>query len=114
MRWMKPNLKSIYGLLGHVGPQTQPASDLQTERIRQAMMNEMAVSDLSETYPLVARRIFYADTVHALWYVRSDLMTALAGEWGETLAQQKMAVLSRMFEGLLPEARRYRESRRRG
>ena len=114
MRWMKPNLKSIYGLLGHVGPLTEPASELRTEQVRQAMMDEMAVADLSERYPLVARRIFYADTVHALWYVRSDLMTALASEWGETLAQQKMAVLSRMFEGLLPEARRYRESRRRG
>ncbi len=114
MRWMKPNLKSIYGLLGHAGPQAEPAWDQRMDRVRQAMMDEMAVGDLSERYPMVARRIFYADTVHALWYVRSDLMTALAGEWGETLAQQKMAMLSRLFEGLLPEARNYRESRRPG
>ena len=112
MRWLKPNLKSIYGMLGHAGPLAEPTAEMRTLGVRQAMLAAMAGGDLSERYPLVARRIFYADDIKALWYVRSDLMAALAGEWGETVAQEKIAVLTRLFEGLLPEARGNRESRR--
>ena len=112
MRWLKPNLKSIYGLLGHVGPLAGPAAELRTQGVRQAMLDAMAVGDLHERLPLVARRIFHADHIQDLWYARSDLMTALAGEWGETVAQEKMAELTRLFVGLLPEARSYQESRR--
>ena len=111
MRWLKPNLKSFYGMLGHAGPMAEPAAEMRTQGVRRAMIDAMAGGDLSERYPQVARRIFHAGDIHALWYARSDLMHALAGEWGETVAQKKIAVLTRLFEGLLPEARGYRESR---
>ena len=112
MRWAKPNLKSIYGLLGHAGPLAPPAAELRTQAVRQAMLDALSHGDLSERYPLVARRIFYADHIQDLWYARSDIMTALSSEWGETVAQEKITALTLLFDGLLPEARSYQQSRR--
>ena len=105
MRWLKPNLRSIYGLLGQAGPMAPPALAIRVEEVRQAMLDALAVGDLSETQPQIVRRIFYAQDIQTLWYARSDVMTALAGELGEAIAQEKIAALTRLFDGLLSEAR---------
>ena len=50
----------------------------------------------------VTRRIRYANDIQALWYLRGDLMAALASTRGEMAARQQVQQITRMFEGLLP------------
>ena len=112
MRWLKPTLNSLYGLLGQAPPMPELAVELRTQGVRQAMLDVMAEEGFGERHPRVVRRIFYADDVEVLWYVRSDMMMALAGERGETFAQGKVDHVSGLFEGLLPAGLIPRKSRR--
>lgn len=109
MRWFKPNLNSIYSLLGRTVPQPAPAAAFRTEAVRQIMLETMTAIGLDQSHPQVYHRIFFAQDVQALWYTRSDLMTVLASEQGEAFAQEKIAVISSLFDGLLPQSLRYRE-----
>ena len=111
MRWFKPNLNSIYSLLGRTPPQSSPAAAFRTEAVRQMMLETMTVVELEKSHPQVYHRICFAQDIQALWYARSDLMTALASEHGESFAQEKIAVVSGLFDGLLPQSLKYREPR---
>jgi hypothetical protein len=53
-------------------------------------------------FPQITRRIRYANDVQALWYLRGDLMGALAAMHGEVVAREKLASITDMFQGLLP------------
>ncbi|MEO8857250.1 MAG: hypothetical protein ABI343_09705 [Burkholderiaceae bacterium] len=108
MRWLKPNLKSIYSLLGKPPPTEAPAQTFRMEAVRQTMLDVTKASGLEARHPELVRQIAYAVDIQALWYVRSDLMTAIASERGETFAQEKIAGISALFEGLLPQSFRYR------
>ena len=59
--------------------------------------------------PSLIRRIRFANDLQELWYIRSDLMTALAFTRGEQQAQQEIGTISKMFDQLLPEARSYKQ-----
>ena len=109
MRWFKPNLNSVYSLLGRTAPQASPAAAFRTEAVRQIMRETMTAIGLEQSHPQVYHRIFFAQDIQALWYARSDLMTALASEHGESFAQEKIAALSSLFDGLLPPSLKYRE-----
>lgn len=111
MRWIKPNLKSIYGLLGQSAPPAAPVAPSRLQAVRVAMLDAAMACDIGKLHPHVVRRISYADDIRALWYARSDLMMALANERGEAFAQQQITNLSPLFDGLLPEAASYRQSR---
>jgi hypothetical protein len=50
----------------------------------------------------VQRRVRYANDIQGLWYLRGDLLAALASVQGEQEARQKVLRVSRMFQGLLP------------
>ena len=101
MRWFKPSLRnSIYGLLGH-GEPTASVLDCRTEDIREAML-ELLPEDGGRRFPQVIRRIRYAADVHALWYLRGDLMAALADVHGEMEARRHIGAVTSMFRGLLP------------
>ncbi len=113
MRWLKTNLQSIHGLLGPSGRQVQSAARSRTESARQAMLDAMTDAGLDELYRPVVERIRYADGIEALWYVRSDMMTALAAERGEAYARRKLDALSRLFEAVLPTGLGSIELRRR-
>ena len=63
MRWLKPNLRSISGLLGHASPLAGPALELRTEDVRQAMLGTMIASGIGERLPLLLSRIRYADVI---------------------------------------------------
>ena len=111
MRWFKPNLKSIYGILGRPDPIARPDATIRVETVRRAMLDTMAADGIDIQYRQVFNKIRYAGSIQSLWYARSDVMGALAAERGEAFAQQRMADLSRLFSGLLPEARDYRPPR---
>jgi hypothetical protein len=90
MRWLKPNLRSsIYGLLG---------SPIAPSESMLALLGEAGLKH----FPQITRRIRYASDVQALWYLRGDLMAALASIHGEMAARQRIASVTQMFNGLLP------------
>lgn len=102
MRWIKPSIRSsIYGLLGgHTAP-TESTLENGTEDIRQAMLDMLGDTGPRQ-FPQLTRRVRYASDVQALWYLRGELMAALASMHGEAGARDRVARLNAMFRGLLP------------
>lgn len=101
MRWFKPVKNSIYGLLGNPQPPSESTLEGSTEDIRETMLGLLGDSG-PKHFPHITRRIRYANDVQALWYLRGDLMGALATMYGESAARQKMQEVTQMFQGLLP------------
>ena len=102
MRWLKPNLRSsIYGLLGNPVTPSESILENGTEDIRETMLNVLGETG-PKHFPQITRRIRYANDVQALWYLRGDLMAALASMHGESKAREKLASVTAQFQGLLP------------
>lgn len=102
MRWFKPNLRSsIYGLLGNPVAPSESTLESGTEDVREAMLVALGEAG-PKHFPQVTRRIRYANDIQALWYLRGDLMAALAAMHGEMAARERVASLTEMFQGLLP------------
>ncbi len=110
MRWLKPNLRSsIYGLLGNPLPPSESVLETGTEDIRESMLSVLGESG-PKHFPHITRRIRYASDIQALWYLRGDLMAALATVHGEMAARQRVAEVTQMFQGLLPNGLNSRPS----
>ena len=110
MRWLKPGLRSsIYGLLGNPLAPSESVLENGTEDIRESMLTILGEAG-SKDFPQITRRIRYANDIQALWYLRGDLMAALASMHGELAARQKIASVTQMFQGLLPGALNSRPS----
>lgn len=102
MRWFKGSIRtSIYGLLGNSPGPTDSTLENGTEDIREAMLGLLG-DDSTKRFPHVTRRIRYANDIQALWYLRGDLMAALASLHGEAGARERMREITEMFQGLLP------------
>jgi hypothetical protein len=102
MRWFKGNLRnSIYGLLGNPATPSDSVLDEGTEDIREAMLALLEEAG-SRQFANVTRRVRYANDVQALWYLRGDVMAALASTQGESSARSKVHQVTRMFHGLMP------------
>lgn len=102
MRWFKGSIRSsIYGLLGNPAGPTESTLETSTEDIREAMLGLLGDAGPKQ-FPNVTRRIRYANDVQALWYLRGDLMAALAATQGEAEARQRIQQITKMFQGLLP------------
>ena len=71
------------------------------EDIRDSMLFILG-EDGAKQFPQATRRIRYATDIKDLWYLRGDLMAALAGLHGESSARQKIASINNQFQGLLP------------
>jgi hypothetical protein len=101
MRWLKPTLRSVYGLLGTPPAPSDSALEGGTEDIREAMLSCLGQGGAGR-FPQITRRIRYASDIQSLWYLRGDLMGALASMHGEAEARAKMLDISAQFRGLLP------------
>ena len=102
MRWFKANLRqSIYGLLGNPVLPSDSVLESGTEDIREAMLTLLTEAG-GRQFANVQRRVRYANDIQGLWYLRGDLLAALAAVQGEQEARQKVLRVSRMFQGLLP------------
>ncbi|MES2939444.1 MAG: hypothetical protein V4864_17280 [Pseudomonadota bacterium] len=103
MRWLKPNLRSsIYGLLGQQAPTpSESVLENSTEDIREAMLALLG-DDGPKRFASITRRIRYANDIQGLWYLRGDLMAALATLHGEAEARKRVQGITEMFQGLLP------------
>jgi hypothetical protein len=111
MRWLKANLKSsIYGLLGNPIAPSDSILESGTEDIRESMLLVMGEAG-TKHFTQVTRRIRYANDIQALWYLRGDLMAALAAMHGEMAAREKVASITAQFQGLLPNGLSSRSSR---
>lgn len=109
MRWLKPKLRnSIYGLLGHPQP-SHSILEEGIEDIREAMLTLLGAG-APQKFPQITRRIRYANDIQALWYLRGDLMAAIAVDHGEMTARDKVAGITAQFQGLLPNGLNSRPS----
>lgn len=110
MRWLKPNLRSsIYGLLGNPVAPSESILESGTEDIRESMLAVLGQNG-PKHFPQITRRIRYANDIQALWYLRGDLMAALASMHGEMAAREKVASITSQFRGLLPNGLNSRPS----
>jgi hypothetical protein len=102
MRWFKGTLRnSIYGLLGNPVSPSDSVLEEGTEDIREAMLallNEAGPKQFAN----VTRRVRYANDLQGLWYLRGDVLAALAASHGEAAARHKVQRVTEMFQGLLP------------
>ena len=101
MRWLKPNLRSISGLLGNPPAPTHSVLEGGMEDVRDSMLASLGATGQKD-FPQITRRIRYAGDIHALWYLRGDLMGALASMHGEAAARQKVNSITNQFRGLVP------------
>lgn len=110
MRWFKGSIRtSLYGLLGNpVGP-TDSVLESGMEDIREAMLGLLDEAG-GRRFVNVIRRVRYANDIQALWYLRGDLMAALAAVDGEAAAREKVQKITKMFRGLVPGSLHSRSS----
>lgn len=102
MSWFKGTLRnSIYGLLGNPATPSESMLETGTEDIRETMLALLSEAG-GRQFANVTRRIRYANDIQALWYLRGDLLAALASVDGEAEARRKVQRVTRMFQGLLP------------
>jgi hypothetical protein len=101
MRWLKPNLRSIYGLLGNSGPVVYAHAEDGAEEVRELMIASLGAGGAKQ-FPQITRRIRYANDIHALWYLRGDLMAALSAMHGEADARKRILGITQQFQGLVP------------
>jgi hypothetical protein len=89
-------MQSLFnGLSGSTNARCQAA----LEDVRQAMLDGLDESGVVGSPRL---RVAYANDLQDLWYLRGDLMAAIAAMDGEVVARQKLVEISDMFKGHLP------------
>ena len=86
------------------GPPSLARAHARQEEVRQAMLDAVAPPAQLLRHAALVRKLLHADSIDALWYLRSDVMAALAGDHGEAAARRTLDALTRKFDGLLPEA----------
>jgi hypothetical protein len=102
MRWFKGALRnSIYGLLGNPAAPSDSTLETGTEDIREAMLALLEQTGTKQ-FANVTRRVRYANDIQALWYLRGDVLAALASVHGEAAAREQVQEVTEMFHGLLP------------
>jgi len=99
-------VKQLLATLGwtapaHFAPSSARAADAQVEAIRQAMLDVLGWPVPRGCEGLLLR-IQHALDAERLWYLRGDLMQALAYKHGEQPAAEQLARISAMFQGVLP------------
>ncbi len=74
------------------------------EELRLHMLDAVAPPRQLLRHATLVRKLLQARSIEALWYLRSDVMAALAGDHGEAQARRMLDALTALFSGLLPEA----------
>ncbi len=95
MRWAKTSLRnSFFGWLANQ-PAAEPSARL--EDIRKAMLQVLEQGpEASNT--TIERKILFAHDLDALWYIRPELMNAVAAVRGESVARGCLDEISHMFD----------------
>jgi hypothetical protein len=88
---------SFWGLLGLA---TSSGSSLQVDHIRIAMLKALDVH-CADAHLQIDGAIRFATDLEALWYLRTDLMQAVAFCQGELAATQVIQDVTSLFKGHL-------------
>lgn len=91
----------MQALLSKSGEHDGLASSQVLEDIRRAMLDELTINS-RQHYGAVQIRVADATDIQDLWYLRGDLMAAIAASDGEAAAKRKITHISNMFRGYLP------------
>ena len=80
------------------------------ERIRNALLHTLEKSGIDRKSPT---RVLVEDAydIEELWYLRADVMVAIAKERGELAAKTELNSINQRFQGLLPQGLATRPSR---
>ncbi len=110
MRWKSSNLMTgMQSLFGSLSSRSAPVQESSIDSIREAMLEALEASGASR-YPVIELRVRYASDILDLWYLRGDMMAALAALEGEVSARNKLEPISEMFRGHLPSSMNSRPS----
>jgi hypothetical protein len=101
MRQLMLGFFSVRGLLGKSARMSKAAVTGRIESIRHAMLDSLGETGDSE-FPQTVSKVRYAGDVQGLWYLRGELMEALANLHGEVSARRTVEHLTGLFDGLLP------------
>ena len=98
MVWAVSSIKD--SLLGWLGVAGESAHAADTDRARNAMLELLLFDgmgmDQAQHLALLGR-IRYARDLEALWYLRPELVSALAAQCGERLARERVNELAALF-----------------
>lgn len=101
MSWKKSKFaSSLISLFSEAAPDTHIESCVQD--IRDRMLDALHGATPGHGLAIVVGKVRCAPHIQALWYLRTDIMTLLAGQYGEAAAREELRVISDMFRGLLP------------
>ncbi|MDR3451347.1 MAG: hypothetical protein P4L96_00915 [Rhodoferax sp.] len=101
MRQLALRFFGMHGMLGRPARTSKSVIAGRMESIRLAMLDALGeIGD--ERFPQTIRKLRFASDVQGLWYLRGEIMEALASLHGEASARQQVEQLSVMFHGLLP------------
>lgn len=112
---MLPSLQSFFrsGPPEQPGWLSAPAARLQTGLIRRAMLDALGES-VAPRFATLKLRIEHAEDTERLWYLRSELMQALAFMHGELRAASELVRVTEMFHEVLPKGLASCLAKRRG
>jgi hypothetical protein len=93
---------SVQSLLGSLPLQSVAVKEGRIEEIRQSMVSCLGDAG-ARRFPNIERRIRFSGDVEGLWFLRGDVMAALAITHGEANARRRMERITAMFKGLIPD-----------
>ena len=101
MGWKKSKFASSLISFFHDSP---PDTHIEScvQEIREKMLDSLRHLTSTHVLCIVVGRVRCAPHIQALWYLRSDVMTLLAGQYGESAAREELRAITDMFRGLLP------------
>lgn len=114
MSWKMSRISSsLMSLLREPEPTAKEHSLTQLECIRQALLDCMAFFlEPHAVRPKVWDRVMQAQDIQTLWFLRSDVMHMLSDRCGESIARNKVRLVTELFQGHVPRAQ-FDSSRRR-
>ncbi len=101
-RWLH-SVQELFTGFGQGATQRKVNDAQHLETIRASMLSTLANASTRQSQWL-HKRLRDAREVQDLWYLRSDLLQALASVEGEQKARQRMTYITTLFDGALPPA----------
>jgi hypothetical protein len=80
----------------------RPPAAADLEPIRRAMLAALGAR-VAQPYTILAPRIAHAVDAERLWYLRGELMQALASMHGEQRARSELERITELFRDVLPQ-----------
>jgi hypothetical protein len=110
MRWIRSSLVAgVQNIINGQSGSHESRMQSALEDIREAMLDGLGVPGAA-TASKLELKVTYASDLNDLWYLRGDVMAAIAAVDGEVAARRQLDQISGMFKGLLPKSLTARNS----